>query len=386
MLSQGLNQANLETLRLASCNLTGNSCKTLALVLQASESHLRELDLTNNDIAAAGVQELSPALSHPNCKLHTLILAGCYLTGESCRPLAAGLRSGNSHLRHLDLTNNDLGELGVGQLSAALGHQDCKLEILKLSGCLVSERACELLASALTSKPTSLKELDLTYNHMGASAVSLRSKLQREGCQLNIDSNAQRWMKPALQKYACELTLDISTAHPELVLSENNQRVTRVEEDQLYPDRPQRFDCCPQLLCLEGLTGRHYWEAEWGGSEVVIGVAYQSILRKSHGAICKIGLNTKSYGLWCEDGHYAVRYDVNETTLTPACSGFSRVGLYLDWPAGSLSFYAVSSGKLTHLHTFHSRVGDPPRPGFSEALFPGFWLHRKCTASLCQVK
>ncbi|XP_076135406.1 NACHT, LRR and PYD domains-containing protein 3-like [Alosa pseudoharengus] len=386
VLSQGLSHANcnLETLRLASCNLTDGSCKTLVSVLQSSESHLRELDLTNNDLSDGGVQQLSSALSHPNCKLHTLILAGCNLTGRSCKVLAVALQSGISHLTHLDLTNNDLGEAGVDGLSAALGHLNCKLEILKLSGCLVSERACEVLLSVLTPKPSSLKELDLRYNHTGDSGVTLRSKLQEKGCQLNIDYNAEYWMKPGLRKYACELTLDIKTAHPELDLSEV-RKVTRVEEDQDYPDRPQRFDCCPQVLCTEGLTGRHYWEAEWSGSEVVIGVAYRSIRRKAHGADCKIGLNDKSYGLWCEGSRYSVRYDKNKTEVPAPTSDCRRIAVYLDWPAGALSFYAVSSGQLAHLHTFHSRVGDPPRPGFSEPIYPGFWLHFNSYISLRQV-
>ncbi|XP_076118370.1 NLR family CARD domain-containing protein 3-like [Alosa pseudoharengus] len=370
--------------RLASCNLTDGSCKTLVSVLQSSESHLRELDLTNNDLSDGGVQQLSSALSHPNCKLHTLILAGCNLTGRSCKVLAVALQSGISHLTHLDLTNNDLGEAGVDGLSAALGHLNCKLEILKLSGCLVSERACEVLLSVLTPKPSSLKELDLRYNHTGDSGVTLRSKLQEKGCQLNIDYNAEYWMKPGLRKYACELTLDIKTAHPELDLSEV-RKVTRVEEDQDYPDRPQRFDCCPQVLCTEGLTGRHYWEAEWSGSEVVIGVAYRSIRRKAHGADCKIGLNDKSYGLWCEGSRYSVRYDKNKTEVPAPTSDCRRIAVYLDWPAGALSFYAVSSGQLAHLHTFHSRVGDPPRPGFSEPIYPGFWLHFNSYISLRQV-
>ncbi|KAL2086259.1 hypothetical protein ACEWY4_017318 [Coilia grayii] len=387
VLSQGLSHKNckLETLRLASCNLTGSSCRILSLVLQSSESHLRELDLTNNNLAAEGVQELSPALSLPSCKLEKLILAACNLTGESCGALAAALQSGTSHLMHLDLTNNDLGEPGVDKLSTALGHYNCKLEILKLSGCLVSERACEVLASVLTSKSTCLKGLDLSYNHTEDSGVRLRSKLQAKGCHVKIDPNTEQWMKPGLQKYACELTLDINTAHPELKLSEDKRSVTKGEEDLDYPDRPQRFDVCPQLLCAQGLTGCHYWEADWSGPEVVIGVAYESLERKAHGAICKIGLNRMSYGLWCEGGQLSVRYNLNKTDVPVPTFDCSRIGLYLDWPAGTLSFYAVSSETLFHLHTFHCRVGDPPRPGFPEPLYPGFWLQYGSTVSLGQV-
>ncbi|KAL2076755.1 hypothetical protein ACEWY4_027651 [Coilia grayii] len=381
-LSNGLLHRNckLETLRLASCNLTGSSYKLLSSALEQPESNLRELDLTNNNLTAEGVQLLAKS------QLNKLILAGCNLTGDSWRLYQL---SSTSHLIHLDLTNNDLGEPGVDKLSEALSHHNCKLEILKLSGCLVSEKACEVLVSVLTSKSTCLKELDLSYNHTGHSGVSLRSKLQQRGCQVIIDPNTEQWMeqwmKPGLQKYACELSLDIYTAHPELKLSEDKRSVTKGEEEMDYPDRPQRFDVCPQLLCAQGLTGRHYWEADWSGPEVVIGVAYESLERKAHGASCKIGLNTVSYGLWCEGGQLSVRYNLNKTNVPVPKFDCSRIGLYLDWPAGTLSFYAVSSETLFHLHTFHSRVGDPPHPGFPEPLYPGFWLQDGSTVSLRQV-
>ncbi|KAJ8366880.1 hypothetical protein AAFF_G00338480 [Aldrovandia affinis] len=64
---------------------------------------------------------------------------------------------------------------------------------------------------------------------------------------------------------SCQLTLDPNTACRLLRLSEGNREVTCVRQDQPYPDHPERFDCWPQVLCREGLSGRSYWEAEWGG-------------------------------------------------------------------------------------------------------------------------
>ncbi|CAL8365928.1 unnamed protein product [Arctogadus glacialis] len=66
---------------------------------------------------------------------------------------------------------------------------------------------------------------------------------------------------------ACDLTLDPNTAHRRLSLSEDNRKVTLVGEDQSYPDHPDRFDSWPQVLGREALTGRCYWEVEWGGRE-----------------------------------------------------------------------------------------------------------------------
>ncbi|KAJ8355103.1 hypothetical protein AAFF_G00098040 [Aldrovandia affinis] len=65
-------------------------------------------------------------------------------------------------------------------------------------------------------------------------------------------------------QYSCQLTLDPNTAYRYLRLSEGNREVTCVREDQSYPDHPERFDRCAQVLCREGLSGRSYWEAEWG--------------------------------------------------------------------------------------------------------------------------
>ncbi len=78
---------------------------------------------------------------------------------------------------------------------------------------------------------------------------------------------------------ACDLTLDPNTAHTQLILSDENKKITSVEDLQPYPDHPERFDV-PQVLCVESLTGRCYWEAEWSGDDAVISVSYKGISRK----------------------------------------------------------------------------------------------------------
>ncbi|CAL8325898.1 unnamed protein product [Boreogadus saida] len=89
---------------------------------------------------------------------------------------------------------------------------------------------------------------------------------------------------------ACDLTLDPNTAHRDLSLSEDNRKVTRVGEDQSYPDHPDRFDFQPQVLGREALTGRCYWEVEWEG-EVSIGVTYRGITRRGAGGDSMLGEN-----------------------------------------------------------------------------------------------
>uniref|UniRef100_A0A8C9QLV1 NACHT domain-containing protein n=1 Tax=Scleropages formosus TaxID=113540 RepID=A0A8C9QLV1_SCLFO len=182
LLSIGLGNkyCKLETLRLISCSLTERCCKALASTL-SSESNLRVLDLSNNDLRDSGVELLSAGFGNQRCKLDTLRLNLCGLTEKCCEALASVLTSNSSHLRELDLSDNDLQDSGVELLSVGLGNQQCKLDTLRLSGCCVTEGGCTSLASALCSNPCShLRELDLSYNHPGDSGMKLLSDLQQD--------------------------------------------------------------------------------------------------------------------------------------------------------------------------------------------------------------
>ncbi|CAL8238650.1 unnamed protein product [Lota lota] len=192
-------------------------------------------------------------------------------------------------------------------------------------------------------------------------------------------------LKPGVKKYACELTLDSNTAHRRLFLSEDNRKVTRVREDQAYPDHPERFDSWPQVLCREGLTGRCYWEVEWEGV-VDIGVTYRGITRRGGGDDSWLGVNNKSWSLGSYDDGYSARYNGSRTDIRLPPAGSNRVGVYLDRPAGTLSFYRVSpdvgrsSDTLTHIYTFQSTfTQEDLLPGFEL----GFRLGGGASVSLC---
>ncbi|XP_076152220.1 uncharacterized protein LOC143135426 isoform X3 [Alosa pseudoharengus] len=369
--------------RLAECKLSENSWKIVTTVLQSPNS-LIELDLSHNDLRDSGVQLLSMGLFSPHCKLQTLRLADCKLTDTSCEIVASVLQSPNS-LQQLDLSDNDLGDFGVQLLSKGLSSSNCKIQTLRLSDCLISEKGCGFLVS--TPFPSHLKELDLNYNYPGESGLKLLSaRLEDPVCKLEIlktDHASLDRARPRLLKYACDLTLDPNTANRNLSLSEGNRKVTRVREQQPYPEHPERFDSyrCPQVLCREGLTGRCYWEAEWRGDKgyrAVISVAYKSIKRKGGSADVIMGRNAKSWCLICYSDHrYSVHHNNKRTVIPAPSSGSRRVGVYLDWPAGTLSFYSVSTDTLTHLHTFHST--------FTEPLYPGFRVGYKSSVSLRKI-
>ena len=149
-----------------------------------------------------------------------------------------------------------------------------------------------------------------------------------------------------------------------------------------YPDHVDRFDSRPQVLCTEGLTGHSYWELEWS-VKVDIAVTYRGIKRSGVGDDCDLGFNDKSWSLGCLDAHHGNYYSVTHNrkhpdTLPVRPSGSNRVGVYLDWPAGTLSFYRVSSDTLTHLYTFQST--------FTEPLYPAFRLFYSSSVTLCQMK
>uniref|UniRef100_A0A8C4TMP5 Tripartite motif-containing protein 16-like n=1 Tax=Erpetoichthys calabaricus TaxID=27687 RepID=A0A8C4TMP5_ERPCA len=165
-------------------------------------------------------------------------------------------------------------------------------------------------------------------------------------------------------QYFCPLTLDINTPHRELHLSEGNKKVTWEETEAKYPDHPDRFDWWPQVLCGEALTGtRCYWEVEGSGEDMEIGVAYKGLGRKGESSGCHLGYNDKSWSLaWC-NSRYSVCHNNKETVISAPYS--PRVGVYLDWPDGSLSFYSVTQ-TMTLLHKFNTC--------FTERLYPGFGL------------
>lgn len=147
---------------------------------------------------------------------------------------------------------------------------------------------------------------------------------------------------------------------------------TDVKERQPYPDHPDRFNAY-QVLCKEGLTGRHYWEVECFSADV--GVAYKSIARVSDcSSELSLGTNEKSW-CWSREGFFC--HNNSRLNFIDCCTHRSTVGVYLDWAAGILSFFNVFPDTLTHLYTVHTT--------FTEPLHPAFCLDNG-SIHLCRIK
>ncbi|XP_036447033.1 ribonuclease inhibitor-like isoform X2 [Colossoma macropomum] len=170
----------LEKLQLRHCGITEKGCKALVKALKSNPSHLRELDLDWNKPKESGVKMLSALLEDPHCKLETLQLCGCDLSKENCAALSLAISSTTSSLRELDLSFNNLQDSGVTLLSAGLENPHCKLEKLRLCNCSITETGCVSLVRALKSNPSHLRELDLDWNQPGESGLQMLSALLQD--------------------------------------------------------------------------------------------------------------------------------------------------------------------------------------------------------------
>ncbi|KAI5609883.1 tripartite motif-containing protein 16-like, partial [Silurus asotus] len=155
----------------------------------------------------------------------------------------------------------------------------------------------------------------------------------------------------------CYLTLDPNTAHPQLILSEKNRVVGCSDTKQRYTDHPERFDYWPQVLCKESVCGRCYWEVEWSGDGVDISVSYKEISRKGQGDECVFGRNSQSWSMVCSSSSSVYFWHNNiKTALRGPAS--SRIGVYVDHSAGTLSFYSVSD-TMRLLHRVQTTFTQP---------------------------
>ncbi|XP_041967659.1 tripartite motif-containing protein 16-like protein [Alosa sapidissima] len=167
-------------------------------------------------------------------------------------------------------------------------------------------------------------------------------------------------------KCFCHLTLDPNTVHCSLLLSKENSEVEHTSLTLPYPDHPDRFDYVYQVLCKEAISGQCYWEVQWSGRNgAIVAVSYKGINRKGSGYVSLFGYNEQSWRLRCTPLICSFKHNNKEIQFPPIPSS-SRIGVYVDHTAGTLSFYQVSEPMIL-IH----RV----KTTFTEPLYIGFGVH-----------
>ncbi|XP_045407923.1 butyrophilin subfamily 2 member A1-like isoform X1 [Lemur catta] len=167
-----------------------------------------------------------------------------------------------------------------------------------------------------------------------------------------------RWRRTLL--HAADVVLDPDTAHPELFLSEDRRSVRRGPSRQSVPDNPERFDCQPCVLGREYFTsGKHYWEVEVENVMAwTMGVCRDSVEKKEE------ALLLPQNGFWTlemfENQYWALS---SPERILPLRERLGRVGVFLDYEAGDVSFYNMRD--RSHIYTCpRSPFAGPLRPFF----------------------
>ncbi|XP_052387738.1 tripartite motif-containing protein 16 isoform X1 [Carassius gibelio] len=229
---------------------------------------------------------------------------------------------------------------------------------------------------ASTNSPSITVSFRLSFDDVSKSVSHLKEKLEnfcREEIEKIHDKAKYIEIIPTLEyktrneflQYFFQFRVDSNTVHKNLRLSKWNRVIKSISKEQRYPYHPDRFDTVQQVLCRESVCGRCYWEVEWSGW-VGISVSYKNISRKGGGKECEFGCNDQSWSLYCSDSSWSIWHN-NGLTKLPVVSSSSRIGVYVDHSAGTLSFYSVSD-TMTLIHRVQTT--------FTQPLYAGFWANK----------
>ncbi|XP_029584046.1 butyrophilin subfamily 1 member A1 isoform X1 [Salmo trutta] len=182
-----------------------------------------------------------------------------------------------------------------------------------------------------------------------------KQRTQKIGAARYIPHSVWDWISNA----AVEISLDLDTANPDLLISNDEKKMRCGFERKDVPNYHQRFDGWWCATGVEGFnSGRHYWEVEVGERDFRLGVAKESALRKGFKSL---NTDTGYLTLRLERGTELKALTVPFTALPPGLIP-RKVAVYLDYDQGQLSFYDVDS--RSHIYTYNE--------SFNEKLFPLF--------------
>uniref|UniRef100_A0A3Q2QJ23 Bloodthirsty-related gene family, member 12 n=1 Tax=Fundulus heteroclitus TaxID=8078 RepID=A0A3Q2QJ23_FUNHE len=166
-----------------------------------------------------------------------------------------------------------------------------------------------------------------------------------------------------MQNYASEVILDQSTAQKDLVVSEDGQQVKYEARKVSHSEGPKRFHPALFVLARESIhSGRHYWEVDVGRKTAwTLGVARATARRKGE---IKLSPEGGFWCLWLKNGEVKALAATRLPLMLPSLPG--KIGVFLDYEAGQLSFYDVKTRQ--HLYTFADKFVESVYPIFSPCL------------------
>ncbi|KAM4618765.1 tripartite motif-containing protein 14 [Polymixia lowei] len=216
------------------------------------------------------------------------------------------------------------------------------------------------------------------FSDVGSGIQYLEAPEEVDHARLNF---LQKWTEKRLDTVVISLSdrdtyrllygiipsLDADTAHPKLLLSEDNRMVTYSEAQQAYPEQGIRFSSFPQVLASRAMAkGRSYWEVEVSLNEGrwKVGLCEAQMGRKGQKDSCRLGFNPYSWCLGCEKGKLEALHD--KVAVSVATERLHRVGIFLDFDEGILSFFNVTpGGSLSLLHCYRHKFTEPLYPALS---------------------
>ncbi|KAK6490438.1 E3 ubiquitin-protein ligase TRIM39-like [Huso huso] len=182
-----------------------------------------------------------------------------------------------------------------------------------------------------------------------------------ENCVDEILKSTKKFL-PRPWQYSENITFDENTAHRNLRVTKDRREIRFVSQAQSVLEKPERFTKTPNVMATQIFSsGRHYWEVMIKGKENWgVGVAYPTMPRTGTRKDMTLGFNKESWVFqFCDGEFYAMH---NGDAIHQICEKFHRLGVFLDYEDGKLSFYAVDSFCL--LYTFRTKFRKPVTPAF----------------------
>ncbi|KAK7884797.1 hypothetical protein WMY93_027920 [Mugilogobius chulae] len=226
----------------------------------------------------------------------------------------------------------------------------------------VEEQIRGAISTSIPSRLPSKAPLNTRRLQAGLKTQDFRSEMTRLLDSLHILLNP------------LDLTFNLVTAHPCLVVSNDLRTIKYSSTKQQYVDHPERFTTAPQILCRQSISsGEHVWVVEVGANSMwSLGVCYKSIPRR--GDHSRLGHNSVSWRLQWKNGKLTVCQSSSNVALGEMKNHPLRIEIALDYEGGTLAFHSTK-GRREHLHTFRAVFREPVYPAFSiHSNTPESWI------------